>query len=31
MKKRDGVKWAVSNIGNRLTDGQPYGAQCATL
>lgn len=31
MKKRDGVKWAVSNIGNRLTDGQPYGAQCATF
>ncbi|WP_436875388.1 SH3 domain-containing protein [Mammaliicoccus sciuri] len=31
MKKREGVKWAVSNIGNRLTDGQPYGAQCATF
>ncbi|WP_239740523.1 SH3 domain-containing protein [Mammaliicoccus sp. P-M59] len=31
MKKRDGVKWAVSNIGNRLTDGQEYGAQCATF
>ncbi|KTT79866.1 hypothetical protein NS202_12105 [Mammaliicoccus sciuri] len=31
MKKRDGVKWAVSNIGNRLTDGQKYGAQCATF
>lgn len=31
MKKQDGVKWAVKNIGNRLTDGQPYGAQCATF
>lgn len=31
MKKRDGVKWAVSNIGNSLTDGQKYGAQCATF
>lgn len=31
MKKREAVKWAVSNIGNRLTDGQPYGAQCATF
>ena len=31
MKKIDGVNWAVKNIGNRLTDGQPYGAQCATF
>ncbi len=31
MKKREGVKWAVSNIGNRLTHSQPYGAQCATF
>ncbi|QPS98496.1 SH3 domain-containing protein [Staphylococcus equorum] len=31
MKKQDAVKWAVKNIGNRLTDGQPYGAQCATF
>lgn len=27
MKKQEAVK----NIGNRLTDGQPYGAQCATF
>ena len=31
MKKQEAVKWAVKNIGNRLTDGQPYGAQCATF
>lgn len=31
MKKQDGVKWAVNNLGKRLTAGQPYGAQCATF
>ncbi|PTI48458.1 SH3 domain-containing protein [Staphylococcus succinus] len=31
MKKQDAVKWAVKNIGNRLTAGQKYGAQCATF
>lgn len=29
MKKRDGVKWAVSNIGNRLDEDKKYGSQCA--
>lgn len=31
MKKQEGVKWAVNNLGKRLTAGQPYGAQCATF
>lgn len=31
MKSTDGVKWAVNQLGKRLTDGQPYGAQCATF
>ncbi|MGF2095929.1 SH3 domain-containing protein [Mammaliicoccus lentus] len=31
MKKQEGVKWAVNNMGKRLTAGQPYGAQCATF
>lgn len=31
MKKQEGVKWAVKNMGKRLTAGQPYGAQCATF
>lgn len=29
MKKQDGVKWAVKNIGKRLDVDKKYGSQCA--